>query len=147
MTEIKGRKREAITESREAEIIALIDEWPVEQLTFTREALVKRIRSKMGLTFTRQGLMKRDAIRIAFFRREREIKGDAKPRSEKEPLTVVLERRIDELKATIDQQAAVIEGYEQMFLTYRFNARQRGITRDQLEAPIPPRNQVEGSRG
>lgn len=147
MTEQKGRKREPITDAREAAIIALIDDWNPAKAALTREGLVKRIQCKLGLTFTRQGLMKRDAIRLAFERREKEIDGGAKPRAEKEPLEIVLERRIEELKATVEKQDATIKSYEALFLTYRYNARQHGITTAQLEAPIPARDQPEGSRG
>lgn len=147
MTQERGRGREPITDSRELEIIALIDAWDPNKGPLNREALVRRIKCKMGLTFTRQGLMKREPILLAFQRREKEITGTLKPRAEKEPLTVVLERRNEELQAKVNEQAKVIAGYKEMFLTYRHNARQHGITREQLEAPIPPRNRPEGSRG
>lgn len=147
MTHPKGRKREPITEAREAEIITLIDEWNPKKAPFSREALVRRVEETMGLVFSRQGLMKRDLIRAAFARREKEIKATAKPRGDKEPLAAVLERRVEELQVQVKKQAKLIEEYEKMFLTYRYNARQRGVTRDQLEAQIPPRHQPEGSSG
>lgn len=147
MTMEKGRSREPITESREAEIITIIDEWDPAKGPLTREALVRRVKCKMGLVFTRQGLMKREAIFLAFQRREKEINGDVKPRAEKEPVVVVLEREKEALQAKLNEQDKVIAGFKEMFLTYRYNARQLGITREQLEAPIPPRNRPEGSRG
>lgn len=147
MTREKGRSRETITESREAEIITLIDEWDPTKEPLTRQALVRRVKCKMGLVFTRQGLMKREPILLAFQRREKEINGDTKPRAEKEPAIVVLERENEALQAKVNDQTKVIAGFKEMFLTYRYNARQLGITREQLEAPIPPRNRPEGSRG
>ncbi|MBA4761924.1 hypothetical protein [Sphingomonas sp.] len=147
MTKEKGRNREPITESRELEIITLIDEWDPDKGPLTRQALVRRVKCKMGLVFTRQGLMKRERILLAFQRREKEINGDVKPRAEKEPVVVVLEREKEALQAKVNEQAKVIAGFKEMFFTYRYNARQLGITREQLEAPIPPRNQPEGSRG
>lgn len=147
MTKEKGRNREPITESRELEIIALIDEWDPNKGPLTREALVRRIKCKMGLVFTRQGLMKREPILLAFKRREKEINGDAKPRAAKEPITVVLEREKEALQAKVNEQAKLIASYKQLFLTYRYNARQHGIKPKQLGAPIPARNRPEGSRG
>jgi len=147
MTQEKGRNREPITESRELEIITLIDEWDPDKGPLTRQALVRRVKCKMGLVFTRQGLMKREPILLAFQRREKEINGDVKPRAEKEPVVVVLEREKEALQAKVNEQAKVVAGFKEMFLTYRYNARQLGITREQLEAPIPPRNRPEGSRG
>lgn len=147
MTKEKGRNRETITEAREAEIITLIDEWNPEKGPLTRESLVRRVKCKMGLVFTRQGLMKREPILLAFKRRHKEITGDAKPRAAKEPLTAVLERENEALQAKLNEQAKIIAAYKEIFLTYRYNARQHGITREQLKAPIPPRNRPEGSRG
>ncbi len=147
MTKEKGRSREPITESREAEIITLIDEWDPTKGALTREALVRRVKCKMGIVFTRQGLMKREPISLAFQRREKEINGDAKPRVEKEPVIVMLEREKEALQAKVNEQAKIIAGFKETFLTYRYNANKHGVTREQLEAPIPSRNRPEGSRG
>lgn len=147
MIEKKQRQREPITETRETQIIVLIDEWNPDKAPLTQQALVRRIHCKMGLTFTRQGLMKREPIRLAFVRRVEEISGPAKPRMDKEPLTVTLERRLEALQTKYDEQFKIVEGYKELFLTYRYNARQLGIAREKLEVPIPPRNEPEGSRG
>lgn len=147
MSEKKSRRREHITEAREAQIIILIDEWDNEKTPLSQEALVRRIKCKMGLCFSRQGLMKRTAIKDAFLRREKEIKGSRGTKVEKEPIIEKLDRQIENLKRDVAERDKIINNYEEMFVTYRYNARQLGIPREQLEAPIPPRNQSEGSRG
>lgn len=147
MNEKKSRRREYITDAREAQIIILIDEWDEKIGPLSQEALVRRIKCKMDLTFSRQGLMKRTAIKAAFVRREKEINGSHKPRVEKEPLIVKLDRQIESLRQEVSDRDKIISNYEELFITYRYNARQLGIPRERLEAPIPPRNQPEGSRG
>lgn len=147
MRATRQRKREKITEAREIDIISIIDAWDPSEAPFTREGLVRRVKLKLGLEYSRQGLMKRDAIRAAFERRTKEVGGHAQPRSDKEPVTVTLERRYEGLRAKLAMQEEVIQRYKELFLTYRHNARQLGIRRDQLEAPILPRQQAEGSRG
>lgn len=136
-----------VTESREREIIEMIDTWNPAKKKLTREAVVRRIECSMGFKVSRPGLFKRPAVLKAFERREKEINGDKPPRAEADPLEVVLEKRVEELQAKLEGRDKEIERYKELFATYRFNARQLGITREQLEAPIPARGQVEGSRG
>ncbi len=141
------RNYEMITETRERDILELIDNWDPKKKKFTREALKRRVECTLGFKISRQGMMKRDAILRAVERREKEIRGDKPPRAEADPLEIVLEKRVEDLQATVDKQAKEIAGYKDLFATYRYNARQLGITREQLESPIPARGQVEGARG
>lgn len=147
MTKSKGRKRESITDAVEMNVIAIIDGWDPSESPLTQSGLERRVKDELNMTLTRQGLMKRDNIRLAFEARDKEINGEAKPKAENEPLTVILERRVAEIAADMRKKDEAIANYKVMFATYRYNARQLGITREQLEAPIPPRGQIEGARG
>ncbi|MFL0587808.1 hypothetical protein ACH0BU_14355 [Sphingomonas olei] len=71
---------------------------------------------------------------------------DKLPRAEAEPLVVVLERQVEDLKAQVADRGKQIGAFNQLFVTYRYNAQQLGITPEQLEKPIPARGQIERGR-
>lgn len=106
-----------------------------------RSAPMRRGWSALG--GTRQGMMKRDAIKTAFERRLKEIAGDRPPRAEAEPLVVVLGRQVEDLKEQVASRDKQINAFKQLFVTYRYNAQQLGITPEQLDQLIPARNQIE----
>lgn len=143
MTDKPIKKYEQITPSRERQIIEIIDTWDAKKKKLTREELVRRVKCVMGLEFSRQGLMKRPDIKTAFDRREKEITGGKPPRAEAEPLVVVLERQVEDLKAQVADRDKQIDSLNQLFVTYRYNAQQLGITPEQLEKAIPARGQTE----
>lgn len=147
MIKQKGRKREPITPAREAEIIHLIEAWDATANPFNREALTRAVECRLGFTVTRQGLMKRDAIRNAFEDRQKEILLGQPLKPAKDPLEDRYERRVKQLIDEFDQAKATIENFKELFARYRYNANQHGLSRERLEAPIPPRATSEGARG
>ena len=147
MTKEKGRKREPITESREQDIIDLIRRWDATRKKLTREGLTEMVGRCLGFTVTRQGLMKRDKIRKAYEEREREILEGQAISNPKEPLEEMYQRRLKAKDEELEQAKKKIAGFEELFVRYRYNAIQIGIDPARLEAPIPPRNAEEGSRG
>ena len=147
MMKEKKRKREPITETRELDILEIINSWNAVTHKFTREALTRRVTCQLGFAVTRQGLMKRPKIKDAFEAREREFNAGMPVRAPKEALEEMYERRHNEMKAKLDSANNTISNFKELFVRYRYNARQLGIRGDQLEAPIPPRDAAEGSRG
>jgi hypothetical protein len=147
MSEKQGKKRTPITDIIEAGIIALINDWDPERKPLTQESLVCGVKCRMGYEFSRQGLMKREPIRLAFQKRVDEIHGNTRSSATKEPLVDILERRISEMIRELAEKDRIISDYKEMFALHRYNARQLGISEAQLQAPISPRNQREGSRG
>lgn len=147
MSEKQGKKRTPITDLIEAGIIALINDWDPGRKPLTQESLVCGVKCRMGYDFTRQGLMKREPIRLAFQKRVDEIQGSTKSSAPKEPLVDILERRISEMTLELEEKEKILADYKELFAIYRYNARRLGITEAQLQAPISPRNQLEGGRG
>ena len=135
-----GRRREQITQCRELEIIEVIDNWSLSNGKLSREALARTVCNGLNFQITRQGLMKREAIRKAYLRKELELSAGCAPRSDKEPLTVMLERRIEELLSLVADRDGDLARYKALFVTYHYNARHLGISTERLEQPIPSRH-------
>lgn len=147
MMKEKGRKREPITPTRERDILEIIHNWDAIKTKLTREALVKRVTCQLGFVVTRQGLMKRDPIRKAYEEREREILEGQAISKPKEPLEEMYQRRLKAKDEELERAKKKIASFEELFIRYRYNANLIGVDPARLEAPIPPRNAGEGSRG
>lgn len=137
------RKRERISPSRKAETIQIIEGWDENAEKLTKAALARRVTAQLGFEVTRQGLMKHPEIKEAFDKRERDIALGQPKAPPKEPLEDRYERRIKELEGTIAKLKSTLSNYDELFLRYRYNARQRGLPRHVLEAPILERETQE----
>jgi hypothetical protein len=136
-------RREQITESRERAAIDLIDNWDPAKARLSRQALARAVQERLGFKVTRQGLMKRAKIREAYSRREKDLQTGRTSRAQREPLAAILERRIAELEDLVRDKEVTISSYKELFVTYRYNARQLGISAEKLEAQIPSRGIVQ----
>jgi len=133
-----GRKRDTITIDRRDQIVALINRWNLEWGKLTGPKLEEKVEGCLSLKLTRQGMFKHDPIRTAFSKRNAVLNGD-KPKRVRAVAEELAEQRIKARDAEIERLTQVVEGYEERFVRYVYNAKMKGMTVEDLERPLPAR--------
>lgn len=127
--------RRAIDDAAVQRVCQLIRNWPAT-IPLTWEALVKMTAQVEKGGWTRQGLNRHKAIVDAFQQRKLDLRKSPKP--SKDPLVVVLRRQIEDRDAENRTLREKLSHYEERFIVMIRNATARGLTQNDLEAPLPP---------
>jgi hypothetical protein len=133
-----GRKRDTISIDRRDQIVALIDRWTLEWGKLTGPNLEKKVEGCLKVKLTRQGMFNHEPILTAFTNRNVVLKGE-KPKRVRPIGEGLAEQRIKARDAEITRLKKVVEGFEERFVRYVYNAKMKGMTIDDLELPLPAR--------
>lgn len=133
-----GRKRDTISIDRRDQIVALINRWTLEWGKLTGPSLEKKVEGCLKLKLTRQGMFKHEPILTAFTDRTAVLAGN-KPKRVRSIDQDLAAQRILSREAEIDRLKRVVEGYEERFVRYVYNAKMKGMTVEELERPLPAR--------
>lgn len=116
-------------------IINLLTGW---QGRLTWEMLVDKIAVVMGRTYTRQALDAHVGVKRAFDLAKTRARGGKRPGAV--PLSPELETALDRVDA-LKEEIAVLKrernGFLEMFATWLYNARNRGLSESDLNQPLP----------
>jgi hypothetical protein len=133
-----GRKRDTITIDRRDQIVALINRWTLEWGKLTGPNLEKRVESSLKLKLTRQGMFNHEPILTAFTERNRVLTGN-KPKRVRPVEAELAAKRLKAREAEILRLSRIVDGYEERFVRYVYNAKMKGVTVEDLERPLPAR--------
>lgn len=133
-----GRKRDTITSDRRDQIIALINRWTLEWGKLNGTTLEKKVEACLKLTLTRQGMFKHETIASSFKAKVDVLSGN-KPKRVRLLEHELAAQRINARDSEIDRMKKTIDGYEERFVRYVYNAKMKGMTVDDLERPLPAR--------
>lgn len=134
-----GRRRDRITPALEDRIVRIAEAWQASWGEMTASAFARRVGDILGIRCTRQGLLKRKAVADAFEAQQRALKGsDGKPKRSSD--IEILLARVKAREATIAARDEEIRLLRQAIVRHRYNARNRGVSEFELEAPMPLMN-------
>ncbi len=130
-------------------VVTLVEAW---EGPLTWERLVERTALVLGRSYTRQALDGHESIKAAYQARKRRIrmirdslrKGKATS-DEMPPELAAALRRAVAAEVRVAGLEQVIEGYRRKFICWLYNARNSGLTEEQLNAPLPATDQVTGA--
>ena len=123
-----------LTETDVASIVTLVEGWSGKRITWP--ALCERVAASVGQSWTRQALEKHPSIKEAY---QRVRDGNRKPGRKRstDPTDVILMRRVEHLTEEVEKLRNQLSAYEERFVRYEYNAAARGLTPQQLGAPLP----------
>lgn len=133
-----GRKRDTISIDRRDQIVALINRWTLEWGKLTGPNLEKKVECCLKLKLTRQGMFNHEPILTAFTNRNLVLKGN-RPKRIRPVGEELAEQRIKARDAEITRLKQLVERYEERFVRYVYNAKMKGMTVEDLERPLPAR--------
>lgn len=139
-TKIPGRKREALTQGVQDQIVLLIERWKPDWGDLNGSTLERKVSGCLKITCTRQGLLQKTAIKDAFEKQQSVLRG-GKPEKTKSADVVVLQQRIDRLEKEGREKTAKIDELQEVVVRFRANAKAMGIPTERFEAPIAPLRQ------
>ena len=138
-----------LTEQDVQTIVTLLEVW---EGSLTWELLVQRVALVLRRSYTRQALDGHEAIKAAYQARKRRNrviqdsvrKGD--PASQELPpeLAVAL-RRAEAAEIRVHALEQIIDRYRGKFVRWLYNARNAGMTEEQLNAELPEADQNTGA--
>lgn len=130
-----------LSEERVEAVLEILDGW-TGKLTWLK--LVDRIEHKLSCRYTRQALDGHERIAQGFRLTKRRIQGETgRPPVEDPALQKALER-IAGLEARLERLSSENDQLVSKFIRWAYNAHLRGVTKEQLEQPLPP---MGGRRG
>lgn len=127
-------RRRTLLPADAARIAALLETWPTDEVV-TWDNLADRVEQMAGYRWTRQTLEANEDIKAAYLGLKVLRRGD-KPGKPKDPLQVVYERRIGTLESEIAGLRRTLAAYEELFARHQYNAMARGVSVQDLEAPL-----------
>jgi hypothetical protein len=138
-----------LTEQDVRSVVTLLETW---RGPLTWDLLVQRVGILLGRSYSRQALDSHPAIKAtyqALKRRTRAVrdslrKGKATT-DELPPELAAALQRVDAAELRIQALEQIIEGYRGKFVRWLYNARNAGMTEEQLNADLPPIDQVTGA--
>ena len=134
-----GRPRDRITPALEDRIVRIAEAWQASWGEMTASAFARRVGDTLGIRCTRQGLLKRKAVADAFEAQREALKeGGGKPKRSSD--VEMLLARVKAREATIAARDEEIRLLKQTIVRHHYNARNRGVSEMELEAPMPPIN-------
>ncbi|MDR9826435.1 hypothetical protein RCJ22_12505 [Vibrio sp. FNV 38] len=133
-----------LTDNDISNVCELLDDWPTDaKLTWDR--LVEAVAHDYKLTTTRQTLQKQARIKNAFTEVKALVSGNAsKATARNRHLPSSLKAAADQLEKrerTIVRLEAESNRFLEQFHTWLYNANQHGVTFDQLNEPLPTKQQ------
>lgn len=134
-----GRPRDRITPALEDRIVRIAEAWQTSWGEMTASAFARRVGDTLGIRCTRQGLLKRKAVADAFEAQRRALKG-REGRQKRSNEVEILLARVKAREATIAARDEEIRLLRQIIVRHHYNARNRGVSEVELEAPMPPIN-------
>lgn len=135
----KGRSRDALTSDRVDQIIGLIDIWRPEWGKLTGDHLAARIKLNLGFDTTRPALLngRHEGIRKAYDTKIEALYGPKKPPAPKPLEDQLREQRVDRLVKENAELRAENIALKQQFFIWIGNARRKGLSEADLNAPLP----------
>lgn len=137
-TKTPGRKRDALTQGVQDQVILLIERWKPDWGDLNATNLERKVSGCLKITCTRQGLLKKGAIKAAFDKQLSILNSGAKPPITKSADIVVLQQRIDRIEKENAEKTAKIDELQEVIVRFRANAKSMGIPTERFEAPIAP---------
>ncbi|MFL1484786.1 hypothetical protein [Marinobacter sp. LN3S78] len=124
-----------LTENDVNRILALIEGWKYD---LKWDALVKACEISLGIKTTRQALNRKQQIKDAFQLYKRSQKLDLSGATAARPNDInTAHARIEGLLGKIRKLEYENKALKEKFLTWQYNAEQRGMTQESLNRPIP----------
>jgi hypothetical protein len=140
----KGRAREPITQSRIDQIVLLIQAWdPKKTGTPSGPKLEKKVLDELGIELSYPGMFKHQSIKDAFEERKAQIVSGKPPKRPPSPEIQLLQQRIERQGNEIRQLKDNLASFQELFVRHHYNAKARGMTVPDLEAPIPALSQYD----
>ncbi|MGY4800053.1 hypothetical protein [Teichococcus aerofrigidensis] len=129
--------------------MTLLETW---EGPLTWERLVERAALVLGRSYTRQALDGHEAVKDAYQARKQRIrvirdslrKGKATSEELPPELAVAL-RRAEAAELRVRALEQTVERYRAKFILWLYNARNAGLTEDQLNSPLPAVDQKAGA--
>ncbi|POZ60642.1 hypothetical protein C2I19_17870 [Chromobacterium alticapitis] len=115
-------------------LIQLIDAWEGK---LTWEALCEEGAKLIGTRPTRQTLNTHKQIKNAYLNRKEQLKSGPIPSKRPASLTIA-EQRIRRLENTSSRLMAENERLLVQFVRWQYNAYKHGMSKEKLDAPLPP---------
>jgi hypothetical protein len=143
----KERSRDTLTQGRVDQVLGLIERWQVSWVRLTGENLAEKAGTCLGFKTTRPALLnskKHPQIRKAYDDRVDELYGKKGPPKPKAPTEMVRAGRVQELEDENAKLRAANTAMRQKFVVWLGNARAKGMTEADLNAPLPsPRPEAD----
>lgn len=136
----KGRSRDTLTQGRVDQVLGLIERWQASWVRLTGENLAEKTETCLGFKTTRPALLnskKHPQIRKAYDERVGVLYGEKEPPKPKPPTEMVRAGRVEELEAENAKLKAANTAMRQKFVVWLGNARAKGMTEADLNAPLP----------
>ena len=141
--------KQRLSEQDVKNIVAVLETW---EGPLTWDLVVQRVAVIVGRPFSRQALHAHEVIKATFQSRKRRSRAitesvrQGRATSDEIPaeLAVALQRaEAAEVRAKALEQ--IVDRYREKFVIWLYNARNRGMTEEQLNAPLPFSDQVSGA--
>lgn len=143
----KGRSRDTLTQDRVDQVLGLIERWQASWVRLTGENLAEKAEACLGFMTTRPALLnskKHPQIRRAYEERVAVLYGEKAPPKPKAPTEMVRAGRVQELEDDNAKLRAANLAMKQKFIVWLGNARAKGMTEADLNAPLPsPRPEAD----
>jgi len=130
-------------------IVTLLETW---EGPLTWERLVERAALVLGRSYTRQALDGHEAVKDAYQARKQRIRvirdslRKGKATSEELPPELALAlQRAEAAELRVKALEQTVERYRAKFILWLYNARNAGLTEDQLNSPLPAVDQKAGA--
>lgn len=134
-----GRSRDTLTQDRVDQVLGLIERWQTSWVRLTGESLAEKAETCLGFRTTRPALLnskKHPQIRNAYDERLAVLYGDKAPPKPKAPTETVRAGRVQELEDENTKLRAANSALRQKFIVWLGNARAKGMTEADLNAPL-----------
>lgn len=143
------KSKPRLTDQDVKSIVTLLEVW---EGPLTWERLVKRVALVLGRSYTRQALDGHEAIKASYQSRKRHIRlvrdslrAGKVTSYELPPELAAALRRAEAAEVRVKALEQTIECYRTKFVCWLYNARNAGLTEEQLNAPLPAADQAAGA--
>lgn len=120
-------------------IILLVDTWSGENLTW--KALCDLVESRLFIRPSRQTLHRQERIRNAYRTRKNDLRTGAGTVDQGR----VPNNRLNRLTAEVARLEREVDLIQERLARWQFNARLHGLTKQQLDAPLPRVDRAQAS--
>jgi len=118
-----------------AKIVEILDGWSGK---LTWDSLISDVELKLKESYTRQTLAKHARIKSAYDLTKERLKGSSMDNKITSPEIQILLQKIEKLEAQNTRLEQENQNLLMQFTTWAYNAYAKGITKDNLNQPLPP---------
>ncbi|ODT00786.1 MAG: hypothetical protein ABS49_03840 [Erythrobacter sp. SCN 62-14] len=148
MARSKNSKKR-LSEQDVKNIVAVLETW---EGPLTWDLVVQRVAVVVGSRFSRQALDAHEVIKATFQSRKRRnramLESVKKGRATSDEIPAELALALQRAEAADVRAKAleeIVDRYREKFIVWLYNARNRGLTEEQLNAPLPFSDQESGA--